>query len=296
MQFTARRTATLFDLMQDQMPQSPKQRIRNLLRHSTILVDGKPLPNPGQQVAEGSQVEIRKGSAPQQQHRSPFPIHFEDNHLLVVEKPAGLLTVNQSKTPETSLYKEVFDWLRAKSGGQERPYIVHRLDREVGGLLIMAKSEEVQTLLKDTWKQVEKRYYALVHGAPSKAEGTIHTWLWEDERQRVQVVEGDTEGAKEAITHYKVLQHYGKFTLLDVELETGRKNQIRVHLAHLGCPIAGDWRHGAPKVEGRPIHLLAYYLRLPHPFFDKRIQAEIKLPQKFLKVTGGKNDTKEKRK
>lgn len=288
MQFTARRSAALFELMQDQLPDSPKQRIRNLLRHSTILIDGKPLANPSLEVAEGSQVEIRKGSAPQQKNRSPFPVHFEDNHLLIVEKPAGLLTVNQSKTPETSLYKEVFDWLRAKSGGQERPYIVHRLDREVGGLLILAKSEEVQELLKENWKQVEKRYYAMVHGAPKKTAGTIHTWLLEDEQQRVHVVDDNTEGAKEAITHYRLQQVYGRYSLLDLALETGRKNQLRVHLGHIGCPIAGDWRYGAPKAEGRPIHLLAYHLRLPHPFFDKVIQAELKLPQQFLKVTGGK--------
>ncbi|MBW3546249.1 MAG: hypothetical protein KY428_11740, partial [Bacteroidetes bacterium] len=188
MHFTATRTATLFELMQDQLPHSPKQRIRNMLRHATILVEGQPLANPGLEVKEGSKVEIRKGSAPQQQQRTPFPVHYEDDQLIIVEKPAGLLTVNQSKTPETSLYKEVFDWLRAKTGGRQRPYIVHRLDREVGGLLILAKSEETQELLKSGWKKVEKRYYALVHGAPTHKHGTIHTWLLEDERQRVHVV------------------------------------------------------------------------------------------------------------
>ncbi len=285
MNFTASRTAPLFELMQEQLPDSPKQRIRNMLRFATILVEGKPLANPSLEVKEGSKVEIRKGSAPQQQQRTPFPIHYEDDHLLIVEKPAGLLTVNQSKTPETSLYKEIFDWLRAKTGGKQRPYIVHRLDREVGGLLIMAKSEEGQAQLKNNWKKVEKRYYALVHGAPAHDNGTIHTWLLEDERQRVHVVKSDTEGAKEAITHYKLVERYGNFSLLDVVLQTGRKNQIRVHLAHLGCPIAGDWRHGAPKIEGRPIHLLAYHLRFPHPYGDKSVNAELKLPLDFLKVT-----------
>lgn len=288
MQFTARRTASLFELMQDQLPDSPKQRIRNMLRHATLLVDGMPLANPGLEVKEGSKVEIRKGSAPQQQKSSPFPIHYQDNHLLIVEKPAGLLTVNQSKTPETSLYKEVFDWLRARSGGKERPYIVHRLDREVGGLLIFAKSEEVQEILKENWKQVEKRYYALVHGAPPEKSGTIHTWLQEDARQRVHVVKGATGGAKEAITHYQLQQKFSHYSLLEIILETGRKNQIRVHLAHLNCPIAGDWRHGAPEVKDRPIHLLAYYLQLPHPLSGKMIRAELKLPQEFLKTAEGR--------
>ena len=287
MQFTARRTASLFELMQDQMPESPKQRIRNMLRHATLLVNDKPLANPGQEVTEGSKVEIRKGSAPHQEKRAPFPVHYEDSQLLIVEKPAGLLTVNQSKTPETSLYKEVFDWLRAKSGGRERPYIVHRLDREVGGLLIFAKSEEIQEQLKNEWQQVEKRYYALVHGAPPHSTGTIHTWLQEDAQQRVHVVKAQP-GAKEAITHYSLQQIYSDYSLLEVELETGRKNQIRVHLAYIDCPIVGDWRYGAPKVEKRPIHLLAYHLRLPHPKSGKMIKAELKLPQAFLKVTEGK--------
>lgn len=282
MQFTARRTASLFELMQDQLPDSPKQRIRNTLRHATLLVDGKPLANPSLEVKEGSKVEIKKASAPQKQNRTPFPVHYEDSALLIVEKPAGLLTVNQSKTPETSLYKEVFDWLRARSNGNERPYIVHRLDREVSGLLILAKSEEVQELLKENWQQVEKRYYAVVHGTPAKLRGTIHNWLQEDERQRVHVIKGPAEDAKEAITHYDVVETFKNYSLLDVELETGRKNQIRVHLAHIGCPIAGDWRYGAPKVEGMPIHLLAYYMRLPHPFSGKLIKAELKLPKEFL--------------
>ncbi|WP_224995563.1 RluA family pseudouridine synthase [Cesiribacter sp. SM1] len=288
MQFTASRTASLFELLQDQLPDSPRQRIKNMLRHAILLVDGKPLANPSLEVKEGSKVEIRKGSAPQKQQQSPFPVHYEDDHLLIVEKPAGLLTVNQSKTPETSLYKEIFDWVRAKSGGKQRPFIVHRLDREVSGLLIFAKSEEVQELLKDNWQEVEKRYYALVHGAPERREGTIHTWLQEDERQRVHVVQDEAPGAKEAITHFREVEHYRNHSLLEIELETGRKNQIRVHLAHIGCPIAGDWRYGAPKVDNRPIHLLAYQLRLPHPLSGKIIEAELKLPKDFLKLAEGK--------
>jgi 23S rRNA pseudouridine1911/1915/1917 synthase len=288
MQFTASRTASLFELLQDQLPDSPKQRIKNMLRHATLLVDGKPLANPSLEVKEGSKVEIRKGSAPQKEQRSPFPVHYEDKDLLIVEKPAGLLTVNQSKTPETSLYKEVFDWIKTKSGGKQRPYIVHRLDREVSGLLIFAKSEEVQELLKDNWPEVEKRYYALVHGAPDRREGTIHTWLQEDERQRVHVVQDETDGAKEAITHFREVEHYRNYSLLEIELETGRKNQIRVHLAHIGCPIAGDWRYGAPKAANRPIHLLAYQLRLPHPLSGKIIEVELKLPKDFLKLAEGK--------
>ena len=288
MNFTARRTASLFELIQDQMPDSPKQRIRNMLRHATLLIDGKPLANPSLEVKAGSKVEIQKGSAPQQQKREPYPVHYEDNELIIVEKPAGLLTVNQSKTPETSLYKEVFDWMRAKSGGRQRPYIVHRLDREVGGLLIFAKSEEIQEALKNNWQEVEKRYFALVHGAPPHSSGTIHTWLLEDERQRVHVVKDPVKGAKEAITHYSLQQIYTEYSLLEVELETGRKNQIRVHLAYVNCPIVGDWRYGAPKVENRPIHLLAFHLRLPHPVTGKMIKAEINLPPSFLKITEGK--------
>ncbi|AHM60840.1 ribosomal large subunit pseudouridine synthase D [Flammeovirgaceae bacterium 311] len=284
MQFTAPRTAPLMELLQEQLPDSPKQRIKNMLKHATLLVDGKPLANPSLEVAAGSKVEIRKGSAPQKQQRTPFPVHYEDDQLLIVEKPAGLLTVNQSKTPETSLYKEIFDWLRTRSGGRQRPYIVHRLDREVSGLLIFAKSEEVQEQLKENWQEVEKRYYALVHGAPDRKEGTIHTWLQEDERQRVHVVQDETPEAKEAITHFREVEHFRNYSLLEIELETGRKNQIRVHLAHIGCPIAGDWRYGAPKIEKRPIHLLAYQLRLPHPVSGKVIEAEIKLPKDFLKL------------
>jgi 23S rRNA pseudouridine1911/1915/1917 synthase len=125
-----------------------------------------------------------------------------------------------------------------------------------------------------------------VHNSPPAKEGTILTWLWEAPNQIVKVVNAPQEGAKEAITHYQLVEAHKTYSLLDIELETGRKNQIRVHLAHIGCPIAGDWRYGAPKVADRPIHLLAYSLRLPHPITGKTIAIELPLPRKFLKVLG----------
>ena len=212
----------------------------------------------------------------------PFPVIYEDEFLMVVEKPAGILTYGERGTPGTSAYRILMDFLKLRSGGKEKVFVVHRLDREVSGLLMFAKSEEVQEKIKENWKKTEKRYKALVEGTPPDKEGTIKSWLKENKALKVYSVKEGPE-AKFAITHYKVLRELPGFSLLEIQLETGRKNQIRVHLADVGCPVAGDRKYGAKqKITGIRLH--ATLLRILHPATGKWHEFSSPFPKKYLEI------------
>ena len=153
----------------------------------------------------------------------------------------------------------------------------------MSGIVLFAKSQFVMNFFKDHWKETEKRYIALVEGAPEKPEGTIQSWLVEDKSQKVHST-GNSVNAKLAITHYKTIQLLDNYTLLEVKLETGRKNQIRVHLSDAGCPIVGDRKYGASTNYIRRIRLHACYLSFQHPVNCKNIIVESPMPKGFLKL------------
>jgi 23S rRNA-/tRNA-specific pseudouridylate synthase len=180
----------------------------------------------------------------------------------VVDKPAGKPT--SSTDGSISIQDIVSEYLGRQSKGRIRAFVVHRLDKEVSGVLIFAKSHDVMEVIKENWKETEKHYYALVEGIPGKAEGTIKSWLIEDKSQKVRST-SETANAKFAVTSYRTLKRMDKYGLLDIKTDTGRKNQIRVHLSDIGCPIVGDRKYGASGDYKRRIRLHAYSLSFPHP-------------------------------
>jgi 23S rRNA pseudouridine1911/1915/1917 synthase len=189
-------------------------------------------------------------------------VHLDDA-IVVVEKPAGLLSMGSAREKERTAHRILNDHLRALTRSQtQQAFIVHRLDRETSGLMLFARSERIQTALQQNWKSVTKKYLAVVEGTPSSASGTLKDRLLEDKSLRVRIVD---KGGELAITHYRVIKQDGKRSLLELELETGRKNQIRVQLAALGNPIVGDRKYGA---KTDPAHRLALHsceLSFCHP-------------------------------
>jgi 23S rRNA pseudouridine1911/1915/1917 synthase len=159
--------------------------------------------------------------------------------------------------------------------------VVHRLDKEVSGVLMLAKSEITMDTIKDKWEETEKHYFALVEGIPENTEGTIKSWLIEDNAMKMRSVT-ERPGAKYAITHYKIIKHLNNNTLLDVKTETGRKNQIRVQLSDIGCPIVGDRKYGASTDFIRRVRLHACSISFPHPVSGKIIKVESSIPKGFL--------------
>jgi len=281
MKIKIKQEISLTGLLLQEFRDASKASVKNLISHGCIQVNGKMVTNPSTVIKPGDNVEYIRRKKPQTKVKAPFPVIFEDEVILVVEKPPGLLTIGDKGIGGTSFYKIMLDHVKEKSKGKERIFIVHRLDREVSGLLVFAKSEKIQQKLKDKWQQSKKMYYALVEGHPPNETGTIQTWLVDGKDQKVVSVR-EQEGAKLAITHYKILDKTEDYSLLEVQLETGRKNQIRVHLSGIGCPVVGDRRYGADARFERRIRLHAFYLSFPHPETGIHIEFKSKMPKIFL--------------
>ena len=260
-----------------------KTSVKNRITHRNVRVNGRVVTNPSVMLKTGDVVEYEKQAPKPDRIKPPYHVIFEDEFILVAVKPAGLLTVGNRETGGSSFYLELKEYVKQNSKGREKLYVIHRLDREVSGILVFAKSETVQEQIKERWTEALKKYYALVEGAPEKDQDTICSWLAEGHDQKVYST-AEQDGAKYAVTRFRVMERFPEHTLLEVELETGRKNQIRVHLADISCPVVGDRRYGADATYKRRIRLHAFSLALNHPETGKRMEFKSRMPEGFLKL------------
>jgi len=211
-------------------------------------------------------------------------ILYEDKDILVVDKPAGLLTVGTETNKTRTAYYILTDYVRKGClKSRNRIFIVHRLDQWTSGVLIFAKSEEVKMLLQAQWKETEKKYIAVVHGRLTKKEGIISSYLAEN---KAYVVYSTNDAAKGKLAHtaYKVLKEAKQFSLLEINLLTGRKNQIRVHLADKEHPVVGDRKYGKSDEEYKRLALHSKSISFKHPASGKRMIFESKVPSYFNKL------------
>lgn len=213
-------------------------------------------------------------------------ILYEDSDILVVVKPVGLLTMGTERDKSRTLFAMLTDYVRkgyAKS--PNRIFIVHRLDRDTSGILVFAKSMEAKLRLQGQWEETEKKYVAVVHGRCAQMERTITTYLAEN-KARVVYSTPDTTKGKLSHTAYKVLKTANKFSLLEINLLTGRKHQIRVHLAEIGHPVVGDRKYGKVKETYKRLALHAKAISFRHPFNGKCLAFETGSPEYFNKLVG----------
>ena len=237
----------------------------------------------------GDTIEFSMKSGTATKANLPFPVLYEDQYVIVIDKPAGIAT--SSIDGSTNVQWIISEFLKNLTKETVRTYVVHRLDKEVSGVLVLAKSEEAMDAIKDKWDETEKHYFAFVEGIPETTERTIKSWLIEDNAMKMHSVK-EKPDAKLAITHYKTIRLLNNYTLLDVNTETGRKNQIRVHMSDIGCPIVGDRKYGASTDFIRRVRLHACSISFPHPFNDKMITVESRMPQGFLSLKAKDEDYK----
>ncbi|MDR2556406.1 MAG: RluA family pseudouridine synthase [Bacteroidales bacterium] len=286
MKITATENILLWQLLLKEFPESNRTRIKKMITLGCVSIGGGTVKRPDVPIQKGQMVEFKKYE-PRKQHKekAPFSIVYEDDFLIAVVKPAGILSSGRTTEKTRSMLGMVRHYLKARQRRDVEIFVVHRLDREVSGLLLFAKTAEVQTWFKENWNKVQKFYYALVHGVPVPPQGTIDTFLNEDNKQKMYIANKDEDGAQRAITHYKVVEKSGgageteEKSLLRVQLETGRKNQIRVHLAYIGHPIIGDIKYGQwAKAPREQVALFAYSLEFPHPITNRKVKIEITPP------------------
>jgi 23S rRNA pseudouridine1911/1915/1917 synthase len=266
-----------------------RTKIKQLLKHRAIEVNGVVAKRLDHLLQKGDGISLLKDTKESRVIPSlGIRVVYEDDALIVTEKPAGLLTISTEAEKTKTVYFQLNHYLKQRAHGTgERVFIVHRLDRGTSGLILFAKSQEIKRILQGNWKKVEKRYYAVVEGTPSKKEGRIESYLSETKSLKVYSDHHSGRG-KPAQTHYRVITQNRLYALLDILLETGRKHQIRVHLADIGHPVAGDKKYGARTDPFSRLGLHAYLLSFKHPVNEKPMHFVSRIPKKFG-LTDAKN-------
>lgn len=220
-------------------------------------------------------------SSPKRYHPKGLSILYEDHHILVVDKASGLLTVSTEKISENTAYYRLNTYVRkGNQKSRNRVFIVHRLDRDTSGIIVFAKNDHSKRFLQGEWPGFQKKYYAVVHGTLPKKEGVITSYLAEGNFHKMYSVD-DPEKGKLAKTGFKVLRESKDFSLLEIDLLTGRKNQIRVHLSEKGFPVAGDKKYGKKDKSIKKLSLHAASITILHPDTKEKMTFEAKVPAYF---------------
>jgi len=228
-----------------------------------------------------------KDNRPGKKHQPRgLPVLHEDKDIIVVEKPAGLLTVGTERDKSRTAHYLLNDYVRkGNPKSRNRVYVVHRLDQDTSGILVFAKSEQAKKFLQEHWEQTEKHYLAIVHGQLIPKEGMISSYLVENAAQRVYSAPDATKG-KFSQTAYKVLKESKGFSLVDIHLLTGRKHQIRVHFAEKGHPLVGDRKYGNGDHGAKRLALHARSIAFIHPFNGKQMNFDTGVPEDFARLIG----------
>jgi RluA family pseudouridine synthase len=251
-----------------------------MVEQARVRVNGSTCKISARLLQSGDVVEI--GSrVPASKEIHGITILGEDEHLLVVQKPPGLLTVATLHEKERTAYAYLRELIK-KNDTRGKLYIVHRLDKFVSGVLVFAKSETVKARLQALFRMhnIQRKYWAVVEGRVLKEQGTIESRLAEDRTRRMRSTEEDAKG-KVAVTHFHVLRRFSNLTALEVTLETGRKNQIRVHLSEMGHPVVGDRAYGSTVDPLGRMGLHAYLLGFRHPILGTPVLYRTEPPPEF---------------
>ncbi len=262
---------------------------KNLLRFKAVAVPGVPAPRHDTPLRTGTEIRIAQGKHTPAGTVLPSGVEivFEDESLIVINKPAGLLTIATESEKTRTAYAQLTGYVKARSPkGDARVFIVHRLDRETSGLLVFARTEEVKYAFQRSWKSVTKKYHAVIQGTLTPPQGTLRSELIESESLRVHSTKPGHEDAKPAITHYRTIRSGTEASLVELTLDTGRKNQIRVQLSEAGHPILGDEKYGATSDPARRLALHAVELDLRHPVSGEALHFASPLPEKLRGLLG----------
>lgn len=282
--FVITEEAELLSFLLAKLAHKSRNDIKVLLRDKHIYINEKPISQFNHLLKIEDVLEIRWTKAPEEQKLHGLKIVFEDAHLIVIDKQAGILSIATEKQKDNTAYSILSAYVKKESPAN-RIFIVHRLDRETSGLMVYAKSEKVKRLLQDNWNEAveERTYLAVVEGEVKKQADTITSFLVES-KALVMYSSKNPEVGQKAITHYEVLKTNKNYSLLKVNLETGRKNQIRVHAKDMGHPVIGDTKYGAKTNPIKRLGLHAWVLAFKHPITHKDLNFETSMPFKFMEL------------
>lgn len=254
--------------------------VKSLLSSHRVAIDGAPVSQFNFKLFPEDTIII-SSSPIKKKTRSKLPIIYEDDDLIVINKPSGLLSIASDNEKSSTAYRMLSDYVQQKDK-HNRIFVVHRLDEDTSGVLMVAKNVKIQQALQAKWNDIvsKRGYYAIVEGVMEKESDTIKSYLKKNSQNLMYSSKKPGDGQL-AITHYKVIKTNGTYSLLDVNIDTGRKNQIRVHLGEKGHHIIGDDKYGQPSNPIKRLGLHAYALEFTHPFTGKKVKFLAPMPKSF---------------
>ncbi len=282
-EFHVRQAMPLFDFLMDAMKGISRNRVKDLLAGHGVMVDKQIISRHDFEVAPGMTVQVSRHKQKHELKSKFVSVVYEDPSIIVVEKNVGILSV--PATAKQYSVKDILNEYFAKRHLKCTAHAVHRLDRETSGLMMYAKSLDVQMILEEHWREIvtDRRYVAVVCGKMEKEGGTIASWL-KDNKAYVTYSSPTDNGGKYAVTHFHTLDARERFSLVELKLETGRKNQIRVHMQDMGHPIVGDSKYGNGSNPIKRLGLHAYRLNFYHPVTGEPMSFETPFPTSFLRL------------
>lgn len=284
-EFPVNAPVKLMEHLSASMPDRKRTFIKQLLSHNQVAVNGRPESQFDLELQPSDSVKVNFTHEFKVFNNRRLKIVYEDDDIIVVEKGYGLLSMGNDKKPDNTAYSILRDYVKW-TNPLNKIFIVHRLDRDTSGLMMFAKSMEAKEKMQHNWNNMvlNRVYVAVVEGEPAEKEGIVKSYLVENSRYEVYSTDDPKKGQL-AVTRYRTIQTNGKYSLLELELDTGRKNQIRVHMHDLGHPISGDTKYGAEK---SPLHRLALHaktLRFIHPITRQIMDFSSRVPGGFMSIT-----------
>lgn len=280
---------TLLPFLEAKFPEKKRTGIKQMLAHRQVKLCGSIVSQYNLEVAPGDTVSVNLVRDFQEFSHRRLRLVYEDDHIIVVHKGYGLLSMaSDGPEKQETAYSILRDYLKKKNPANKL-FIVHRLDRDTTGLMLFAKTAEAKDTLQFNWNAMvlDRKYVCVTEGAPEPAEGVVKTRLLENSRHEVYSIPADSDRGQLAVTRYRTLgTGRADLTLVECQLDTGRKNQIRVHMKELGAPISGDRRYGG---HPSPIHRMALHaltLRFIHPITRKEMNFTSPIPSSFIRLTG----------
>lgn len=279
---------TLLPFLLEVMAEKSRSDVKSMLAHNHVQVNGQTITqfDTPLQPTDVVSINFTRPFAVIRDNR--VHILYEDDYLIAVEKASGLLSVGRAGRNEQTAWSLLTDYMKQKDP-RSTAFVCHRLDQYTSGILVFAKDYKVQHMLRDNWDNLvrERCYYAVVEGTPEAEHDELRHYLIEDDSMRVRAVHGDKipDEAKLAVTRYAVVQSNGHHTLLDVNIFTGRKNQIRAQLSEIGHPVAGDRKYDALSNPASRLMLHNYRLSLVHPVTNQLLSFNLPVPKAFYSLT-----------
>ena len=279
-EFVVSHECEFLDFLFETHPGQSKNSVKSLLTNHHVTIEGSPVSQYNLKLYKGDTVIIYKQPV-RKVVRSKLPIIFEDDHIIVINKPSGLLSIASDNEKKSTAYRILSDYVQQKDK-HNRVFVVHRLDEDTSGVLMIAKDKETQEKYQDNWNElVSKRgYYAIVDGILDKKQGTITSYLKKNAQNMMYSSKKPGDG-QYSITHYKVIKEKEDYSLLDVNIDSGRKNQIRVHLGDIGHHVVGDDKYGNPTNPIKRLGLHAYELDIKDPYTGKVMKFKAPIPKEF---------------